>query len=134
MLSTLSVSQYLEILDSRIILGINCLFYVTSLLPMYVSLCHITLFDVADDVVRTANLMIVINSSLKLPIYLCLSRDVRTSVLRLLRGPLEEDGVYHWAAQEDKSAHFLAHVKAAAVPLTDMRAEERNLCREYERE
>ena len=125
MLLTLTVDQYMEVMDSRIILGINGLFYLTSLLPVYISLCHITLFHVSDDLARVGNLMIVINSSLKLPVYLCLSKDFRLSVRRLFLGPLVEDGHY-WQVEEDKSRQFLSHVKAASFALTSH--ERRNVC------
>ena len=70
-------SQYFEIRDSRIILGINSLFYVTCLLPLFVSASHILLFTVADDVLRAANISLVANSTFKLFVYFALSSDFR---------------------------------------------------------
>ena len=70
-------TQYFEIRDSRIILGINSLFYATNLLPLGVSFCHIVLFSVADDVLRAANVALVANSTFKLFVYLALSTDFR---------------------------------------------------------
>ena len=70
-------AQYLEIRDSRIILGINSLFYATCLLPLYVSACHIVLHDVPDDVLRAANVSLVANSTFKLFVYFVLSSDFR---------------------------------------------------------
>ena len=72
-----SRAQYFEIRDSRIILGINSLFYATSLLPLFVSSCHILLFTVADDVLRAANVSLVANSTFKLFVYFALSTDFR---------------------------------------------------------
>ena len=76
-LSVYRALQYLEIRDSRIILGINSLFYATCLLPLYVSACHIVLHDVPDDVLRAANLSLVANSTFKLFVYFALSSDFR---------------------------------------------------------
>ncbi len=74
---TLTVPQYLEVLDSRIILGINGLFYATNALPLYVGFCHVFLYAVSPTVDRAAKLCIVLNSSLKFLVYLALSRDFR---------------------------------------------------------
>ena len=35
------MSQYLDVLDSRVILGINGLFYITNALPLYVGMKHV---------------------------------------------------------------------------------------------
>ena len=70
-------AQYFEIRDSRIILGINSLFYATCLLPLFVSACHILVFTVADDVLRAANVSYVANSTFKLFVYFALSTDFR---------------------------------------------------------
>lgn len=74
---TLSIDQCLELMDSRIILGINGLFYIANVLPIYISLCHILLYHVSEVVERAGHLSIVINSSLKIFVYLILSFDFR---------------------------------------------------------
>lgn len=94
----------------RIVLGINGLFYVTNSLPLAISFCHILLVDVGDDVVRVANLMLVVNSSLKLLVYMSLSRDFRLSVRRLVAG----DNLYHWMLELEKNHHFLNHLRVAS--------------------
>ncbi len=111
---TLTVEQYTEILDSRIILGINTLFYVCSVLPLYVSFCHILLFDVSDDVFRVSNLMLVVNSTFKLYVYLALSWDFRRSVLELFFGERKQ-----WAEDEAKAKQFLAPARVAACAQAD---------------
>ena len=70
-------TQYFEIRDSRIILGINSLFYATSLLPLFVSASHIILYTVDDDILRAANVSLVANSTFKLFVYFALSSDFR---------------------------------------------------------
>ena len=82
----LTVPHYLELMDSRIILGINSLFYVTNALLLYISFCHIVLVHLEDVVVRAANLAIVLNSTFKLLVYVALSHDFRHWVNVLFRG------------------------------------------------
>ena len=57
--------------------GINTLFYITNALPLYISFCHIALFNVSRELVEIANLTIVMNSTFKFFIYATLSRDFR---------------------------------------------------------
>jgi hypothetical protein len=107
---TLSVKQYCEILDSRIILGINALFYVTNALALYVSFVHIILSEMSDDVMRVANVMLVVNSTFKLFVYLALSMDFRHSVKSLFFVERRR----HWVEDQDKGLGFLSTVRVAA--------------------
>jgi hypothetical protein len=49
--STLTAEQYVDVMDSRVILGINSLFYITNAVPLYVTTCHLILVH-ADETVR----------------------------------------------------------------------------------
>lgn len=103
---TLTVEHYLELMNSRIILGINSLFYVTNALPLVISLCHMFLVHLSDDLSQIANLCLVLNSTFKFFIYVGWSRDFRRSVAELCGRPTS-----HWTDDEEMSAAFLSHAK-----------------------
>ncbi len=124
---TLSVRQYLEVLDSRIILGINGLFYATNALPLFVGASHVFLYPVAHVVDRAAHLCVVLNSALKLFVYLALSHDFRASVRHLAVG---HDG-WHWMAREERAREFLGHAKVVTFVQSDT---SNNLCADVDNE
>ncbi|TRY75819.1 hypothetical protein TCAL_00634 [Tigriopus californicus] len=103
---TLTVEHYLELMNSRIILGINSLFYITNALPLVISLCHMFLVHLSDDLSQIANLCLILNSTFKFFIYVGLSRDFRRSVAELCGKPTS-----HWTEDEAMSSAFLDHAK-----------------------
>ena len=77
--------QYHELKDARIVLGTIVLFYLTNILPFYVSFCHILLYNVSEVVAKLAHLGLVVNSSFKFLIYVALSRRFRIGVISLFK-------------------------------------------------
>ncbi len=126
MLRTLTPDQYVELMDSRIILGINALFYVTNVLPLYISLAHILLFHVEKSIIRAAHLCIVVNSSLKFLVYLALSIDFREAIWScfLCSCFRKRDGRTngHWMIHEKKNHEFLYHAKVVTFVQADSKA------------
>merc|ERR1712037_35975 len=80
---TLTIDQYEEMRDTRIVLGIIGLFYVCNILTFYNSVCHIMLFHVSDLVQLLATLSLVLNSTFKFCVYFALSNRFRDSVIGL---------------------------------------------------
>ena len=114
----LTVAHYHEIRDSRIILGINTLFYATNLLPLFISFCHILLHHVSDEILAASHISLVANSTFKLSIYLLLSHDFRTSSKRFLGMRVEDEDFYHWMEEEENTKKFLGHAKVATFVQT----------------
>jgi len=57
--------------------------------------------------------MLVVNSSSKILIYLCLSCEFRFAIKKLLRCKGSGDQNWHWMAEEQMNKEFLGHVKVA---------------------
>ena len=79
----LTYHQYHELKDTRFILGTIVLFYVTNILPFYVSFCHILLYTPSYAAGRFAQFGLVVNSSFKFFIYIALSRRFRLGFLSI---------------------------------------------------
>ena len=77
--------QYHELKDARIVLGTIVLFYLTNILPFYVSFCHILLYNVSEVVAKLAHFGLVVNSSFKFLIYIALSRRFRSGFISLFK-------------------------------------------------
>ena len=77
--------QYHELKDARIVLGTIVLFYLTNILPFYVSFSHILLYNVSEVVPKLAHFGLVVNSSFKFLIYVALSRRFRTGFVSLFK-------------------------------------------------
>ena len=77
--------QYHELKDARIVLGTIVLFYLTNILPFYVSFCHILLYNVSEIVAKLAHFGLVVNSSFKFLIYVALSRRFRGGFVSLFK-------------------------------------------------
>ena len=77
--------QYHELKDARIVLGTIVLFYLTNILPFYVSFSHILLYHVSEVVPKLAHFGLVVNSSFKFLIYVALSRRFRTGFVSLFK-------------------------------------------------
>ena len=77
----MTIAQFEEMRDTRIVLGIMGLFYVCNILTLYNSVCHIMLFPVSDLIQNLAVLSLVINSTFKFVVYFGLSSRFRQSFL-----------------------------------------------------
>ena len=119
----LTVHQFYELQDSRIILGTVVLFYACNVLPVYVSVCHVFGFPVEWMPMWLANMFVVANSSLKIFVYVGLSRSFRKSLVMALASPgtrtCKRDRVrpvdnLFGESRESRRA-FLDHVKVAAT-------------------
>ncbi len=114
---TLTVEQYLTVLDSRIILGINGLWYATNVLPLYVGCLHIFLYPVPHHIERASYLSVVVNSSLKFFVYLLLSHDFRWAINGEMFFP-DEASILNAAADiavAEAEAPVVAAAQAAAT-------------------
>ena len=78
---TMTIAQFEEMRDTRIVLGIMGLFYVCNILTLYNSVCHIMMFHVSDLVLMLGILSLVINSTFKFVVYVSLSDRFRHSFL-----------------------------------------------------
>jgi hypothetical protein len=58
--------------------------------------------------------MLVVNSSLKLMVYLALSFEFRYALSKLVRCKVFDDHDWHWRAEERMTKEFLGHVKVAS--------------------
>ena len=90
----LTYHQYHELKDARIVLGTIVLFYLTNILPFYVSFCHILKYDVDEIAAKLAHFGLVVNSSFKFLIYIVLSRRFRAGFVSLFKkqGALIDEG------------------------------------------
>ena len=75
--------QYQELRDARIVLGTIILFYLTNILPFYVSFCHILKYKASYEAAKLAHFGLVVNSSFKFLIYISLSKRFRSGFLSL---------------------------------------------------
>jgi len=74
-----------------------------------------------------AKVLLVANSSLKLFVYLLLSREFRHTFYTMItckKGDEDED--WHWREEEEMSREFLSHVKIASVVQA-----EKNACKTF---
>ena len=81
----LTYHQYNELKDARIVLGTIVLFYLTNILPFYVSFCHILTYTPSYEAAKLAHFGLVVNSSFKFCIYIALSKRFRIGFLSLFR-------------------------------------------------
>ena len=110
--------QFYELQDSRIILGTVVLFYACNVLAVYVSVCHVFGFAVEWIPLWLANMFVVANSSLKIFVYVGLSRSFRKSLVMALASCKRDrvrpmDNLFG-ESRESRRA-FLDHVKVAAT-------------------
>ena len=75
--------QFQELKDARIVLGTIVLFYLTNILPFYVSFCHILIYKPAYEPAKLAHFGLVVNSSFKFLIYIALSQRFRNGFMAL---------------------------------------------------
>ena len=90
----MTVSQFTEMRDTRIVLGIIGLFYVTNILTFYNSFCHIMHYSTSNDIHMLANLSLVLNSTFKFWIYFALSSRFRKGVQNLFVKSVDLDVEY----------------------------------------
>ena len=81
---TMTIDQFTEMRDTRIVLGIIALFYITNALTFYNSFCHIMHFHVPPIIPLVACLSLVLNSTFKFLIYVTFSSRFRKGVKKLL--------------------------------------------------
>ena len=101
-------------------MGTVVLFYACNVLPVYVSVCHVFGFPVEWMPMRLANMSVVANSSLKIFVYVGLSRSFRKSlVMALASRTCKRDRVRPmdnlFGESRDSRRAFLDHVKVAAT-------------------
>merc|ERR1712029_899045 len=116
----LTVHQFHELQDSRIILGTILLFYISNALPVYVSVCHVFNFQIDWLAMWLANMFLVLNSSLKFFIYVILSRSFRKSLKMALQTGCKRDrvqptGMNMFDECKESRRAFLDHVRVAAT-------------------
>eukprot|EP00093_Oithona_nana_P000441 00441.XXX_1807_87_1 [CDS] Oithona nana genome sequencing. len=80
---TMTLNQFSEMRDTRIVLGIIGLFYITNVLTFYNSFAHIMHFHVPPIIPLLASLSLVLNSTFKFLIYVIFSSRFRKGVKKL---------------------------------------------------
>ena len=81
---TMTLNQFSEMRDTRIVLGIIGLFYITNALTFYNSFAHIMHLHVPPIIPLLASLSLVLNSTFKFLIYVIFSSRFRKGVKKLL--------------------------------------------------
>jgi len=80
----MTLNQFSEMRDTRIVLGIIGLFYITNALTFYNSFAHIMHLHVPPIIPLLASLSLVLNSTFKFLIYVIFSSRFRKGVKKLL--------------------------------------------------
>ena len=79
----MTVTQFTEMRDTRIVLGIIGLFYITNILTFSNSFCHIMGYHLPKIIPLLANLSLVLNSTFKFLVYVIFSSRFRKGVRKL---------------------------------------------------
>ncbi|CAB4063059.1 unnamed protein product [Lepeophtheirus salmonis] len=118
----LSIKQVAELRDTRIVLGLVVLFFFTNALPLCISIVNILRFDIPEDVTRTGNLLLTINSSLKILIFVLLFPNFRHRIIDFILHPCTKyfPKKSHILFHKDRSHAFLSPLVITVSHLDDL--------------